>query len=246
MQIMPAPSMTCAAGASIFGPTATIAPSRTCTSPAARSGTAGSIVSTVTPRMSSSPRPGSGAPGALAVRTTCCADRPRGMSAAVPNAAAPCISARRLNLLPVICVPQAITSPHDPRMPNSHPIPPADDLNLFRLDVRRLDDRPPLLDLSPLLCCERLGRLFLARPDFLTHVGEPLAHRWIRQGVHECGMELGDNILRRALGRPKTMPKRRVKAGHPCFVDRWSIGRRRPPGLGHYRIGLELTGADLR
>jgi len=28
------------------------------------------------------------------------------MSAAVPNTAAPCISARRLNLLPVICVPQ--------------------------------------------------------------------------------------------------------------------------------------------
>jgi multimeric flavodoxin WrbA len=48
--------------------------------------------------------------------------------------------------------------------------------------------------------------LFVARPDFLTHLGEPLAHRWIRQGVHECGMELGDNILGRALGRPKTMP----------------------------------------
>src|SRR5262245_48419402 len=173
MQIMPAPSMTCAAGASIFGPTATIAPSRTCTSPAARSGTAGSIVSTVTPRMSSSPRPGSGAPGALAVRTTCCADRPRGMSAAVPNAAAPCISARRLNLLPVICVPQAITSPHDPRMPNSHPIPPADDLNFFRLDVRRLDDRLQLLDLSYLMCWVGLGLIFFARSVFVDYVCVP-------------------------------------------------------------------------
>src|SRR5262245_4042895 len=118
--------------------------------------------------------------------------------------------------------------------------------NLLRFDARSLDDRPPLLDLSPLLCCERLGRLFVARPDFLTHLGEPLAHRSIRQGVHESGMELRDTILGRALGRPKTMPKRRVKAGHPSFVDCWSIGRRRPPGFGHHRIGLELTGADLR
>ena len=69
---------------------------------AARSGTAGSMVSTVAPRMRSSPRPGSGAPGALAVRAACCADRPTGMSAAVPNAAAPCMSRRRLKLLPVI------------------------------------------------------------------------------------------------------------------------------------------------
>ena len=104
---MPAPSMTCAAGASIVGATATIAPSRTCTSPVARSGTAGSMVSTVTPRMSSSPRPGS---GALAVRASCCADRPCGMSAADPNTAAPCISPRRLNFLPVICMPPTFPS----------------------------------------------------------------------------------------------------------------------------------------
>src|SRR5262249_13070412 len=87
--------------------------------------------------------------------------------------------------------------------------------NLLRFDARSLDDRPPFLDFGLLLRGERLRRLFFARPDFLTHVGEPLAHRWIRQGVHECGMELGDNTLGRALARTKTMPKRRVKAGHP-------------------------------
>src|SRR5262249_1243543 len=88
--------------------------------------------------------------------------------------------------------------------------------NLLRFDARSLDDRPPLLDFGLLLRGERLWRLFVARPDFLTHLGEPLAHRWIRQGVHECGMELGDNILGRPLGRPKTMPNRPVKTGHPA------------------------------
>src|SRR6266404_6520216 len=100
MAIMPAPSMTWAAGASIFGATATIAPSRTCTSPAARSGTAGSMVSTVAPRMRSSPRAGSaGAP----LRAAGCAASRCGMRVAAPSAAAPCMSARRLKRVCVIC-----------------------------------------------------------------------------------------------------------------------------------------------
>src|SRR5438045_996824 len=49
----------------------------------------------------------------------------------------------------------------------------------FRLDVRRLDDRPPLLDLGLLLGGERLWRLLLARPDSLAQVGEPLAYQRI-------------------------------------------------------------------
>src|SRR5262249_16739991 len=60
---------------------------------------------------------------------------------------------------------------------------PAEDS--LRLDVRRLDDRPPLLDLGLLLRGKRLRRLFVARPDSLTQVGKPLAHRGIGQGLHQ-------------------------------------------------------------
>ena len=39
------------------------------------------------------------------------------------------------------------------------------------LDVRRLDDRPPLLDLGLLIRAERLWRLLLAREDLLSDSG---------------------------------------------------------------------------
>src|SRR5712675_477246 len=72
----------------------------------------------------------------------------------------------------------------------------------FRLDVRRLDDRPPLLDLGLLLGGERLWRLVLVRPDSLAQVSEPLAYRRIGQGLHDGDMKAGDDILRCAFGRP--------------------------------------------
>src|SRR6516165_6413182 len=59
-------------------------------------------------------------------------------------------------------------------------------------------------------------------------------------------MELGDNILGRALGSPQAVPEGRVQPWHPRFVDRGSLGRRPPPGLGHHGISLDLTGTDLR
>src|SRR4029077_19216901 len=65
----------------------------------------------------------------------------------------------------------------------SHFIPP---------DVRRLDDRPPLLDLGLLLGGERLWRLLLARPDSLAQVGEPLAYCRIGQGLHDGYMSQND------------------------------------------------------
>ena len=49
----------------------------------------------------------------------------------------------------------------------------------FTLDVRRLEDRPPLLDLSRVVGGERLRILILARRNLLTEIGEPLAHAGI-------------------------------------------------------------------
>src|SRR3954465_10555173 len=60
MQIMPRPSIAAAPGAPTVGATATIAPLRTCTSPRSKSPSFASIVSTVAPRITNSPRAGSG------------------------------------------------------------------------------------------------------------------------------------------------------------------------------------------
>src|SRR4051812_9737846 len=60
MQIMPRPSNAAAPGAATIGATATIAPLRTCTSPRSKSPSFASIVSTVAPRITNSPRAGSG------------------------------------------------------------------------------------------------------------------------------------------------------------------------------------------
>src|SRR5262245_47229535 len=60
MQIMPRASIDAMMGASISAAMATIAPLRTCTSPRARSPILRSMVSTVAPRMTNSPRLGSG------------------------------------------------------------------------------------------------------------------------------------------------------------------------------------------
>src|SRR5215467_2219880 len=47
---------------------------------------------------------------------------------------------------------------------------------LFRLDVRRLDDRPPFLDLGLLIGTKRLRRLPLALRNFKALFGEALTY----------------------------------------------------------------------
>src|SRR5262249_36944562 len=56
----------------------------------------------------------------------------------------------------------------------------------FRLDVRRLDDRPPFLDLGLLISTHRLRRLPLAPRTFEPLAGEGLMYGWVAQRV-ECG-----------------------------------------------------------
>src|SRR5262245_63546901 len=51
----------------------------------------------------------------------------------------------------------------------------------LRLDVRRLDDRPPLGDLSLMIGGERLRRLLLVRHDLVPELVEPLPHAGIGQ-----------------------------------------------------------------
>src|SRR6202030_886537 len=92
-------------------------------------------------------------------------------------------------------------------------------------DPGRLDDRPPFLDLGLLKRAEGFGRLLVARGNLLAEIGKARAQAWIGQGCHGRSIELGDDVLRRALRHPKTMPQRSVKSRQSRLVDRWDFGR---------------------
>src|SRR5262249_39989704 len=116
---------------------------------------------------------------------------------------------------------------------------------LFRLDVRRLDDRPPLLDFGLVKGAERLWRLLLAGKNLVPQIGKPGAHGGIRKCLNDRSIELGDYVGGRALGRPQTMPKRRIERGSSRFVDGWNLGGGCPARAGQYRIGFDLAAAQM-
>src|SRR3954447_21833056 len=87
----------------------------------------------------------------------------------------------------------------------SHPIslPTEASDSSWRLDVSCLDQRPPLLDLGLVKCTQRLRRLLFARRDHVAQLREPLPYRGIRECIHDGGVEPGDDLRGRALGRPQ-------------------------------------------
>ena len=73
-----------------------------------------------------------------------------------------------------------------------------------------------------------------------------LLHGRIGEGRHDRGVELGDDVLRRALGRPQPVPERNLHAGHADLVHGRNIGQRRPARLRHHGEGLHLAAAHMR
>src|SRR4051794_7389433 len=69
----------------------------------------------------------------------------------------------------------------------------------FRLDVRRLDDRRPLLHLGLVERAEPFRRHLLLGRQFLPGLGEPLLHGRIGERAANRGVKFGDHLLRRAL-----------------------------------------------
>src|SRR5262249_23933669 len=94
-------------------------------------------------------------------------------------------------------------------------------------DVRCLDDRPPLLDFGLLKSAERFRRLLVARRNFLTEVGKLMAHCWVGQRINDSSIELSNDILGCAFGRPHAGPDRNVKSWKPGLVHGRDFGRRR-------------------
>src|SRR5262245_14957785 len=75
------------------------------------------------------------------------------------------------------------------------------------LDACFLDDGPPLFDLGLLEGEERLRRLLVARRNVEPLLCAARAHRWVSKGFDHGGVELGDDGVGRALGRPKAPPQ---------------------------------------
>src|SRR6516225_7744980 len=96
------------------------------------------------------------------------------------------------------------------------------------LDVGRLDDRPPLLNLGLLLRGKRGRRLFLARPDFLTH-GANVVDAWRQCTVRHqrYWLKILHHVERERVGR--SVDDMRLPVAED---DRVAIGRRTRDAAG--------------
>src|ERR1700676_1088803 len=116
----------------------------------------------------------------------------------------------------------------------------------LRLDIRGLDDGPPLLDFGLLINGEGLRRLLVAWVNLLPEVGEPRAHRLVSEGRHGGTIELGDDILWRTRWRPKGLPVGKIEPRQAGLIHRRDIRCRRHAALGRDGIGLDGAGTQLR
>src|SRR5215510_5536588 len=82
--------------------------------------------------------------------------------------------------------------------------------SLFHLDVRPLDEGPPLVDLRLVVRGKRFGRHLLARGYVLPELAQPLDHNGIGKGLGNSVGKLRDNRPRRAFRRPHPLPERDI------------------------------------
>src|SRR5580658_3797629 len=94
---------------------------------------------------------------------------------------------------------------------------------LLALDVRRLDDRPPLLNFRFLKSAKDVWCLLVAWKYLLTEVCEPRAHSGVSQSVRGGGIEPFDNFSRCTCRRPQRQPRREIELGQPRFINRRHI-----------------------
>src|SRR5439155_25664410 len=97
----------------------------------------------------------------------------------------------------------------------------------FRLEVGRLDDRPTAFGLGFLERTQRFRRLLRERRDLDAKLLEALFHRGIGEGLHRRRIQPGNDLLRRILGYPKSVPERSKEVGQTRLVRGCNIRRRR-------------------
>ncbi len=64
----------------------------------------------------------------------------------------------------------------------------------------------------------------LPRGDIQSELGEAGAHRRIAEHLHHCAIQLGDDVLGRALRGEKSEPARGMEARHPGLIGGRNIG----------------------
>src|SRR5215813_4594782 len=116
---------------------------------------------------------------------------------------------------------------------------------LFRLDAGRLDDRPPLLDLSLMERGERLRRLLLRRHDLLAKVGEPLADSRFGERINGGGVEPPDDIPGCAFRSKQRVPDGAIEARQSGLIHRRNVRGCRQAGLPGHGKSLDIAGTNL-
>src|SRR5258708_35150804 len=86
---------------------------------------------------------------------------------------------------------------------------------LLRLDIRRLDDRPPFLDFGLVKGEQRFGGELVAGENVLGDIGEALADDRVGERIHDGLVELGGDVFRRGPGDPECVPGRGIKSPRP-------------------------------
>src|SRR5262249_58025549 len=94
----------------------------------------------------------------------------------------------------------------------------------LRLGASRLDNRPPFGDLGFLVGAERFRGLALARRNDKALVDKVLAHGGIVSCANGGGVELVDDVPRRALRGGQTRPQRELGPRGPRFLRRPDFG----------------------
>src|SRR5262249_22288566 len=117
---------------------------------------------------------------------------------------------------------------------------------LLRFDAGLLDDRPPFLDLGLLIGTKCLRRLPLALRNFKALLDEALTYSRTAQRAHGAGIELADDVLRRAPGRKKASQKRKVKHWQSRLVHGRDIWCYRQTFFGRDGKGFCAAGAHMR
>src|SRR5262245_23965564 len=69
---------------------------------------------------------------------------------------------------------------------------------LVGLDAGSLDNGPPLLDLGPMVGEQSLRRMLVLGRDILAKLRDALPHHGISKGIGNRGIELTDDLPRRA------------------------------------------------
>src|SRR5262245_58253020 len=117
---------------------------------------------------------------------------------------------------------------------------------LLCLDARRLDDRPPFLDLGLVEGSQPLRHLLVAWHNLITQVYKPLAGRRIGQSLHDRRVELADDPVRRAFWNPNRTPNRTVEPGQSRLIYRRDIRSQDQAAPAGERVGFDVAGTHLR